>query len=811
MSTQQQLWDYYASQGLSAPAIAGILGNAQTESAFNPEAFNEAGGGQGAYGLFQWRGDRQTGLRDFAEKRGTAASDLMTQAQYSMHEMQTSEKAAYEALLGAKTPEEAAQAFRDTYERNNQTSRPSAPAVNWHNKFSDMQPLSYDGSTGVTGAKPSFQEGGLGNANVRMPDAINNLPAMSSQDLMRMMLQQQAGTPPSQGNGTPRSLLDMQAKGMTGQGPPQAPSYQMSVPPVDAAPIANASGAASAIGNESDDTLTQFGAIGPAGGEGQRPMPTQEAVVSSVSHAEQATGVSEAATRPAPDDDEATAADKKAKRQKLMTVALKNLGIGFGQMSRGETVDLSGYWQARDNNEVALAANERLAAKDRANALGDLPPNPQAAATLFANAGHEDLARAAVEGGDIEELHKEFRARTGDERSVSKADTEYWRSRDDTLGDREATWDRDDLIKAADRGYDLSDVADVRRYESDREKQQGTALNNALSPAADATAVQAALTQMSPETRAKYNAATKDSAFAEKLAAVKGANPTMSTADAIDKITQAASTTINMGDRTATKEAAIAAEKMLGSYAAKAEAGAGLEPILADLENINQRVLEDDGNTGVLSPFIEKAVSALGSFADLDELKELVAGDLTGVSAVDLEGLDINGVKLAYAFSTTLESQGAFTESERKDMAKTMPRLAQSAEGRQILINQMRAMNAVSQYAYEFAVDNIDPSKGNHHKVNVQLVRDRKALANSFTKQARSAVNFLNPKEGYGGDTQTKSDALFVAGDEVASTAMEAKNTLPHFTAAEALKYASLLPDGEYYDTATKTLGTVGQ
>lgn len=44
--------------GFNNVQIAGILGNLAAESMFNPTAFNSAGGGQGALGIAQWRGDR---------------------------------------------------------------------------------------------------------------------------------------------------------------------------------------------------------------------------------------------------------------------------------------------------------------------------------------------------------------------------------------------------------------------------------------------------------------------------------------------------------------------------------------------------------------------------------------------------------------------------------------------------------------------------------------------------------------------------------------------------------------------------------
>ena len=46
---------------------AGVTGNLMAESGFDidPDAYNASGGGIGAYGIAQWRDDRQRGLQDY--------------------------------------------------------------------------------------------------------------------------------------------------------------------------------------------------------------------------------------------------------------------------------------------------------------------------------------------------------------------------------------------------------------------------------------------------------------------------------------------------------------------------------------------------------------------------------------------------------------------------------------------------------------------------------------------------------------------------------------------------------------------------
>lgn len=63
--TAQDVMGYLINQGgLTVQQAAAVTANLQSESGFNPAAFNSAGGGQGARGLAQWRGSRINAFRD---------------------------------------------------------------------------------------------------------------------------------------------------------------------------------------------------------------------------------------------------------------------------------------------------------------------------------------------------------------------------------------------------------------------------------------------------------------------------------------------------------------------------------------------------------------------------------------------------------------------------------------------------------------------------------------------------------------------------------------------------------------------------
>lgn len=59
--------DYLTNKGMTLPQATGVVGNLMAESGYdlNPDAFNSSEGGMGAYGIAQWRGDRQQGLQDY--------------------------------------------------------------------------------------------------------------------------------------------------------------------------------------------------------------------------------------------------------------------------------------------------------------------------------------------------------------------------------------------------------------------------------------------------------------------------------------------------------------------------------------------------------------------------------------------------------------------------------------------------------------------------------------------------------------------------------------------------------------------------
>ena len=106
--------DYLVSKGLSPAQAAGVVGNLIKESTLDSGAQNKA---EGAYGLAQWRGSRLQDLAQFASSRGKEISDVNTQLDFIMHEMNNKESRAGAMLRASNTAEEAAFNFGKYYER----------------------------------------------------------------------------------------------------------------------------------------------------------------------------------------------------------------------------------------------------------------------------------------------------------------------------------------------------------------------------------------------------------------------------------------------------------------------------------------------------------------------------------------------------------------------------------------------------------------------------------------------------------------------------------------------------------------------
>lgn len=128
-SIQEKVWFALLDLGYSKEAAAGVLGNIEAESGFNPNVI-EGGSGIG-FGLCQWSFGRRTQLEAYAASKGRDPGDINTQIEFLIGEITPGGGAdgfaSYQLLTyngyspsdweNATTPEEAAIAFCWSFER----------------------------------------------------------------------------------------------------------------------------------------------------------------------------------------------------------------------------------------------------------------------------------------------------------------------------------------------------------------------------------------------------------------------------------------------------------------------------------------------------------------------------------------------------------------------------------------------------------------------------------------------------------------------------------------------------------------------
>lgn len=117
---EQEILQGLIARGMSPIVAQGIVSRMRAESGLNPginEAHPLVAGSRGGYGLNQWTGPRRVQYEQFAAGRGKPASDLGTQLDFTLWELNNTERGAGDALRGARTPEEAARIYMTQFLR----------------------------------------------------------------------------------------------------------------------------------------------------------------------------------------------------------------------------------------------------------------------------------------------------------------------------------------------------------------------------------------------------------------------------------------------------------------------------------------------------------------------------------------------------------------------------------------------------------------------------------------------------------------------------------------------------------------------
>lgn len=104
--------------GLSQAQAAGAVGNLQAESGANIPSWGPTGDAGSAHGAAQWRLDRFDNLQKYAADHGLDYRSTEAQQGFMRQEYLGSERGAYDRLITAKTPQEAAGVVNQYYERS---------------------------------------------------------------------------------------------------------------------------------------------------------------------------------------------------------------------------------------------------------------------------------------------------------------------------------------------------------------------------------------------------------------------------------------------------------------------------------------------------------------------------------------------------------------------------------------------------------------------------------------------------------------------------------------------------------------------
>lgn len=94
-AAKTKTWKFLKANGYSDEAAAGIMGNIQAESSFNPSIEEKTSRKDKGYGLCQWTFGRRTNLENFARKKNKPVNDINVQLDFLLKELKTSYKACY--------------------------------------------------------------------------------------------------------------------------------------------------------------------------------------------------------------------------------------------------------------------------------------------------------------------------------------------------------------------------------------------------------------------------------------------------------------------------------------------------------------------------------------------------------------------------------------------------------------------------------------------------------------------------------------------------------------------------------------------
>lgn len=105
-------YNFFLQNGYAPHVSAGIVGNLIQESNLDYKIDKSTG-----FGAAQWVDSRKADLFNFSKQKGYKPSDIVAQAEFILHELNSTHKEAKTFLMGSKNVQEATEAFSNYYER----------------------------------------------------------------------------------------------------------------------------------------------------------------------------------------------------------------------------------------------------------------------------------------------------------------------------------------------------------------------------------------------------------------------------------------------------------------------------------------------------------------------------------------------------------------------------------------------------------------------------------------------------------------------------------------------------------------------
>lgn len=138
---------YLTENGMPPHVAAAFAGNFAVESGFDP-SINEieptVPGSRGGFGIYQATGPRRVAMEDFLQQNKRGLADPYGQLDFLLHELETTERRARDAIMGAEDVDQAARLVSERF------LRPGIPhldrRINEARKYAGLEPLR-DGPT----------------------------------------------------------------------------------------------------------------------------------------------------------------------------------------------------------------------------------------------------------------------------------------------------------------------------------------------------------------------------------------------------------------------------------------------------------------------------------------------------------------------------------------------------------------------------------------------------------------------------------------------------------------------------------------